>query len=602
MSGQKMTGKSAAQKTAKAPQAKKPNGAPTGNKATNPQVSGRNGSHQKAVSKSQGKPGTQKGEKKKSVGSPVAVEKTKERSPEEKAAIIIQGAFRQYLARKQMKKRKKDRQEYQELMDRLQKEVKERLITAQAFVAMVKREQEEAERQRQKDEEERRKKIEEQRRKKRILEAAFDGDVDEILAVLKEVSDLDTKNGIGYDERGKAVRLRNQLNMVDCTDANGNTPLSEAASGGHPEAIKLLIERGAQLNTQGVFGRTPLYRAAFGAHIAAVEMLLQYGADPRIYAEDGSRPDQVASMDAVVNILRTWDTGLTDSMLKKMEAEHQRRKQEEQKMKNEDTNRIRDEVKQLTKEHERCQKELQQAYAELNRRITEHDKSVRKHMDKTEITLQAVHDAEFTVESLRVAAVKAEERLAAARLRLRERMQDDTASGLPGLKCSIQELDEVLMKDVGNKIQQDGRWPLIVDPTGQAATFLRYRDTNYLDTLNPAHMQAETIRLALLGALRYGKPLVFDMMEVDMFNAVKRQLDYIQAGLSEELFSKKLLQNERYLSLVKSEDGLQYSRTRFQAARTENFKLFIITKLHQPPEPLLSLLLPIEVVVSKKGL
>ncbi|XP_029448138.1 putative IQ motif and ankyrin repeat domain-containing protein LOC642574 homolog isoform X2 [Rhinatrema bivittatum] len=412
---------------------------------------------------------------------------------EHKAALTIQCAFRKILAQKRIAKLQKDKQAYEELMDRLQKE---------AFVMMVKKEQEAAELQRKKEEEERKKKQEEVRRKKRILEAAFDGDVEEVLAVLKEVSDLDTKNGVGYDEAGKVVRLRNQINMVDCTDANGNTPLSEAAGGGNPEVIKLLIERGAQPNSKGAFGRTPLYRAAFGAHLAALEMLLQYGADPRIHADDGTTPEQVSSLDSLSDVLRSWDTSLTDSMLQKMEAEKQRRALEEQRMKDADTDRMRNEVLKLTTEHERCQKELQQAYCELNRRITEHDKCMVKHRDKTELTLQSIHDAEATVESVRITAMKAEERLSLARLRLREQTSSGTDSGLPGLKCFVQELDEVLLKDVGNKVRLDGRWPLIIDPSGQAAIFLRYRDTNYLNTLNPADMQPETIRMALLGALR----------------------------------------------------------------------------------------------------
>lgn len=45
-------------------------------------------------------------------------------------------------------------------------------------------------------------------------------------------------------------------------------------------------------------------------------------------------------------------------------------------------------------------------------------------------------------------------------------------------------------------------WPLVIDPSGQAAIFLRYRDTNYLNTANPADMAVEAIRLALLGSLR----------------------------------------------------------------------------------------------------
>ena len=57
----------------------------------------------------------------------------------------------------------------------------------QAFVAFVKMQQEELERQRQKEEEERRRRREDMKRRKRMLEAAFDGDEEEIKAVLKEV-------------------------------------------------------------------------------------------------------------------------------------------------------------------------------------------------------------------------------------------------------------------------------------------------------------------------------------------------------------------------------------------------------------------------------
>ena len=48
-------------------------------------------------------------------------------------------------------------------------------------------EREKAEKERKKEEEERRRKREEQQRKKRILEAAFDGDIEEINKILQEV-------------------------------------------------------------------------------------------------------------------------------------------------------------------------------------------------------------------------------------------------------------------------------------------------------------------------------------------------------------------------------------------------------------------------------
>ena len=54
-------------------------------------------------------------------------------------------------------------------------------------MAIVKREQEEAQKEREKEQEERRRKKRAKERMKRIMEAAFDGDTDEILTVLKEV-------------------------------------------------------------------------------------------------------------------------------------------------------------------------------------------------------------------------------------------------------------------------------------------------------------------------------------------------------------------------------------------------------------------------------
>ena len=58
---------------------------------------------------------------------------------------------------------------------------------SQAFAKLVKMEQEQAEKERQKEEEERKRKREMAKRRKRMLEAAFDGDNDEINTVIKEV-------------------------------------------------------------------------------------------------------------------------------------------------------------------------------------------------------------------------------------------------------------------------------------------------------------------------------------------------------------------------------------------------------------------------------
>ncbi|XP_036837648.1 IQ motif and ankyrin repeat domain-containing protein 1 isoform X5 [Oncorhynchus mykiss] len=502
--------------------------------------------------------------------------KNVELTPEELAAVTIQRATRGLLARRERVRRQKEKQDYEDLMDRLEKE---------AFVALVRREQEEAEWKRKKEEDERKGKKEEQLLRTRLLEAAFDGEAEEVLAILKEVSDRDTKRGLGLDEAGKRQRLLNQLFMINITDANGNTAVSEAAGGGQPEVITLLVERGADINTRGAFGRTPIYRAAFGGHLGAVQTLLQLGADPRTHADDGSTPEQVASEEAVVATLQNWDLSATDSMLSKMKAEEQRRAEEEEKQNEAETDRrkqckranqkwpvfslsLKEEVDQLQKEHERCQREV-------------------------------VHEAEDVLAKAQIAAHEAAGKLSLAKLTLREQSGGDAVLDRGGVRCPVRDLEEVLIKDVGGKIKQDGRWPLLVDTYGQAATFLRYRDTNYLDALHPGDMQPEKLRLALLGAIRFGKPLVINMMEVDLFESVQNQLDQVNPGLSEQLMNKELLQEERYLSLVRSTDGPQYARTEFMLDRIEKFSLVLVTKQRHPPDALLTAFYPIHVMLPE---
>ncbi|XP_071010494.1 IQ motif and ankyrin repeat domain-containing protein 1-like isoform X3 [Oncorhynchus clarkii lewisi] len=485
--------------------------------------------------------------------------KNVELTPEELAAVTIQRATRGLLARRERVRRQKEKQDYEDLMDRLEKE---------AFVALVRREQEEAEWKRKKEEDERKGKKEEQLLRTRLLEAAFDGEAEEVLAILKEVSDRDTKRGLGLDEAGKRQRLLNQLFMINITDANGNTAVSEAAGGGQPEVITLLVERGADINTRGAFGRTPIYRAAFGGHLGAVQTLLQLGADPRTHADDGSTPEQVASEEAVVATLQNWDLSATDSMLSKMKAEEQRRAEEEEKQNEAETDRLKGEVDQLQKEHERCQREV-------------------------------VHEAEDVLAKAQIAAHEAAGKLSLAKLTLREQSGGDAVLDRGGVRCPVRDLEEVLIKDVGGKIKQDGRWPLLVDTYGQAATFLRYRDTNYLDALHPGDMQPDKLRLALLGAIRFGKPLVINMMEVDLFESIQNQLDQVNPGLSEQLMNKELLQEERYLSLVRSTDGPQYARTEFMLDRIEKFSLVLVTKQRHPPDALLTAFYPIHVMLPE---
>uniref|UniRef100_A0A2K6U0G3 IQ motif and ankyrin repeat containing 1 n=1 Tax=Saimiri boliviensis boliviensis TaxID=39432 RepID=A0A2K6U0G3_SAIBB len=345
---------------------------------------------------------------------------------------------------------------------------------------------------------------------------------------------------------------------------------------------ELLAELGASPNSKGAFGRTPLYRAAFGGHLEAVEVLLKLGADPRVYAEDGSTPEQVASLDAVVSVLHSWDLSLTEAMLQNMEAEQQRRAREAQRHQEAEAEwcgGLTLKVQQLAREQQQCSKELQQAYCELSRRISEHDQCERRHADKTKLTLQAIKDAEDQVDRLQQEAQKAEEALALARLALREQMQEGEEE-VQGLKCQVTELHDVLMKDVGDRIRADGR------PLGFGQTVAsRHRPFGQAGRqVQPPHPRPHPASSASWG--RYGKPLVFDLREVDLFPAVQRQLEA----------------QERYLSLLRPTDEPEYSPTQFQEARLEHFRVFFVTKAQWPPAEQLQVLLPVRVQLPGTGL
>ncbi|CAL1548532.1 unnamed protein product, partial [Lymnaea stagnalis] len=318
--------------------------------------------------------------------------------------------------------------------------------------------------------------------------------------------------------------------------------------GGHAGAIRFLLEQGADPNSVGQFKRTPLYRASFGGHLEAVLILLENGADPRIYAADNENPIEIASTPAVKEVLESWDMSRTEAVLKKIQAAKDKRSQEDKARREAETNKLENVVAAAEKEFETKQKQLEYAYCELNKRIHEHDTCMAQGFAKPELTVQAIHDQELEVESAKIEVTTARDNLAKARLALRESTAaqgEDVEDTLPGLKITIKDMEDVLFRDVGNRLNDSGKWPLLIDVSGQASTFLRYRDTNCICALRPSDMDDNNVRRCLLGAIRYGKPLVLDMMEVDMFDTCVDRFDNIMKGLMKSILDKSILKEEK---------------------------------------------------------
>lgn len=68
------------------------------------------------------------------------------------------------------------------------------------------------------------------------------------------------------------------------------SPLCIAAMKGHPDILKLLLERGANVDACGRTGRTALHWSSLKGHCNSVKLLLDYGADRYVQDELGRTP------------------------------------------------------------------------------------------------------------------------------------------------------------------------------------------------------------------------------------------------------------------------------------------------------------------------
>lgn len=86
-------------------------------------------------------------------------------------------------------------------------------------------------------------------------------------------------------------------------DTDGNYPITYAAIAGNTSIIKLLIEKGANINCNSHDSKTPLHCACEGGHIGIIEMLLQNNAHVNAKTNDGRTPLDCAKNDAVKELL-----------------------------------------------------------------------------------------------------------------------------------------------------------------------------------------------------------------------------------------------------------------------------------------------------------
>jgi uncharacterized protein len=133
------------------------------------------------------------------------------------------------------------------------------------------------------------------------MQALYEGKTDEAQAIAEARADLDVFEAaaIGDVERLREL-LDQDLALVHAWSEDGFTPLHFAAFFGHPEAAKLLAERGADLearstNEQFALDAAPLHSAAASGELEVCRVLLDAGADVNAVSQVGRTPLLVAA-------------------------------------------------------------------------------------------------------------------------------------------------------------------------------------------------------------------------------------------------------------------------------------------------------------------
>ena len=129
------------------------------------------------------------------------------------------------------------------------------------------------------------------RNSEQLVEAAFDGDMEEMLSWI----------GKGYH--------------IESTDGRKHTALSEAACQGHDKVVQYLIEQGADPNSLADNGRSPLWRASFGGHYLTARILLEAGSDP-IHRDKVSHESafDVAQNNEIRELFQNWPIEKTEAL------------------------------------------------------------------------------------------------------------------------------------------------------------------------------------------------------------------------------------------------------------------------------------------------
>lgn len=180
-----------------------------------------------------------------------------------------------------------------------------------------------------------------------------------------------------------------------------------------------------------------------------------------------------------------------------------------------------------------------------------------------------------------------------------------------------------LPDEINDAVYTSGKYPLLIDPTGQACQFLKYR-ARVLSAFKRGDLEKETMRKALTQALHSGVWLVLDFDKLDIDLASLFDKDHFPEAVLRPL---ELFLEETYLPLLRASDefaarvvyehvaleaeGAFQDRTKAHAPERvadvnkkfepkDGFRFILVVKKEEPPAELLDKFVSLKVECSEE--
>jgi len=151
----------------------------------------------------------------------------------------------------------------------------------------------------------------------------------------------------------------------------------------------------------------------------------------------------------------------------------------------------------------------------------------------------------------------------------------------------FRQLADVLLKDVGDVRKQDGRCPLIIDPSGRTSKGIKYLECTTFPMTELVTMDPLRLRRALLTHMMYGGAVIIDLENFDFsIDVIDEQFSKVERGLLAKLTDRTSLYSyllpRRFRTLINKDVKNDYQECMFLDEALTKFVLGFITQSRNP--------------------